>query len=139
MPFAHIPVFVRANSIYVTGLAPVIGNERAWLKAASPALVVHATPGQAGESTSFEFVDSQDKNHSKIIELAHTADAITLKAPALSAPVEVEVYCSATPTATLHGQNAAMAYDPGTHLASVSIPAGDPVDLQLRLVPPVSP
>ncbi len=132
-PFDQIPVFIRANSIYLTGLMPLLGNEKIWLKSASePGLVIHATPGGSGDSTSFEFVDIRDQNRSKIITLAQTADAVTLKAPALSTPAAVELYFSAAPQAKLNGREVAAAYNPATHLASIPVPAGEPVDLQVQ-------
>ncbi|HTQ30009.1 MAG TPA: TIM-barrel domain-containing protein [Opitutaceae bacterium] len=130
-PFDRIPVFVRANSIFVTGVTPLIGNEKNWLKSAAP-LVIHAAPGEAGESASFEFVDAQDQNRSKTVELTRTADAVVLKVPALSAPVTVELYADAAPQAKLNGRDVAMAYAAAAHAARVSLPAGTAVDLEVR-------
>src|SRR5581483_8795609 len=130
-PFDRIPVFVRANSIYLTGLAPLIGNEKHWVGSATP-LVIHATPGEAGESTRFEFVDVQDQNRSKVIELARTGEAITLRAPALSVPATVDLYGDAAPSAKLNGSEVTVAYDSASHATRISIPAGTAIDLQVQ-------
>ncbi len=134
-PYEHIPVFVRDNSIYVTGTAPLIGNERAWLKGTPSSLVVHAAAGQAGESTNFEFVDSQDKNQSKAIGLASTANEVAITAPALAVDAVVDVHCGrAVLAATLNGQKTPVTYDAATRTARVTVAAGTPIVLKLSLL-----
>lgn len=131
-PFERIPVFVRANSLAVTGTVP-IGNQRNWAADAKPALVVHATPGKAGESTQFELVDSFDQNRSKTIELQRLADAIQITAPALGAPGEVLVRCDSAPTATQNGQKVNVTFDAAAHVAHITFAAGEAIALKLSV------
>lgn len=135
-PFERIPVFVRANSLYVTG-APALGNARVWAPAAPPALDLHATPGRPGESARFEFVDLHDHDQSKLIVLERLADALRLTAPALGAGGELVVRSSTAPAAaTLNGRAVSVRYDAASGLARVPFAAGEPIDLRFSFPTP---
>ena len=64
---AHIPVFIKANSIYVTGDI-YKGNDKIWLgnKKGSNILITYV-PGRDGAKTAFSYVDRPDNNHLKEI------------------------------------------------------------------------
>lgn len=100
-PLENIPVFVRGNSIYVTGTVP-IGSGKAWKGAVEPGLTLTATAGGVGERTYFELVDLFDHDVTKKIELERSQDAVTVSAPALGAPAEVLIRCDGVASETLH-------------------------------------
>lgn len=131
VPFDRIPVFVRGNSIYVTG-AMAIGNQRFWSKGTRPELVIHATPGGVGDNVAFEFVDYLDQNQAKTIRLNRTASGIQITAPALSLNGELEVRCDAAAVATLNGRKVRAVYDGIQHQARIAFASGQPLDCRIE-------
>ena len=107
----EIPLFVRANSLLVTGDI-YRGNSRNWLDGEPGALTIHAFPGEIGESTSFTYVDAMDGNTAKTITLTHNADGLAVTGPGFQHPATVVVHLDSGPS---------------THL----VPADEPVRLQL--------
>jgi alpha-glucosidase (family GH31 glycosyl hydrolase) len=88
-PFNHIPVFVRENTIYVTGTIP-IGNRRQW-ESVKPSYIIQATPGRNGDRAEFELIDSLDQNKSKFLQVNVRGAAVRFSMPALGAPGELRV------------------------------------------------
>jgi alpha-glucosidase (family GH31 glycosyl hydrolase) len=111
-PMESIPVFVRGNSLYVTGTVP-LGSGKAWKGAVEPGLAITATAGRVGEHTIFEFVDLFDHDVNKNIELERTQDAVSVSAPALGAPAQVLIRCE------------------GVILGTLRLPAGQPIKLRV--------
>ncbi|MBD5782469.1 glycoside hydrolase family 31 protein [Pelagicoccus sp. NFK12] len=87
----EIPLFVRANSLMVTGDI-YRGNSRNWLEGEANTLVIHAFPGGIGEQTSFTYIDSKDDNKPKTITLTRTDESVKVVAPELTQEVTIEVY-----------------------------------------------
>ncbi len=108
----EIPVFVRANSLFLTGDA-YRGNSRTWLPDASSSLTLHVFPGEPGDTTNFDYVDSEDDNLIKPIALVTTAHGIRLTAPALRSATTVRVYRA-------------------RGVAEQTVPAGQTLDLTLN-------
>jgi len=138
VPIEHNPVFVRGNSVYVTGSVP-IGNGKAWAGNSEPGLTVNGTPGETGDYTSFEFVDSFDHDLSKTIGLERSADAVVLTAPPLGAPAEVRIRCDGASAVTLGGHGVPVAYDGALHAVHLHIPAGEPIQIRLTTGPSTVP
>ncbi|MFT3781473.1 MAG: glycoside hydrolase family 31 protein [Nibricoccus sp.] len=90
-PFNRIPVFVRENSIYVTGNLAV-GNGFRWDGSAKASYVVQVSPGDDGDETSFELIDAAGNGETKLITASVRRGKIRVKIPALSAPVELRVH-----------------------------------------------
>ncbi len=87
----EIPLFVRANSLLVTGDV-YRGNSRNWLDGESGALSIHAFPGEVGQSTQFTYIDTADGDTAKTFTLSHTDDGITLEGPALTHDGQIALY-----------------------------------------------
>ncbi|MCF3650418.1 TIM-barrel domain-containing protein [Synoicihabitans lomoniglobus] len=87
----EIPLFVRANSLLITGNV-YAGNARTWDADSPPRLKIHAFPGEVGESTSFTYIDSADGDAAKVIHLEHDETGISLTAPALDAAVSLKIF-----------------------------------------------
>lgn len=120
-PFDRIPVFVRANSMYITG-GLALGNQEKWKTASSSHLVLHVAPGEVGEKTQFEFIDPADHDRSIVFTLERSAEAVSVTAPPLHSIIEVEVISETAPTATLAGRETPVVYDAATKRARVTIP-----------------
>lgn len=134
--FDQIPVFIRGNSIYITGGA-VPGNQAKWRKESPSTLVVHATPGEVGDKTEFEFIDSADKNHPTPIKLERTAAEVIVSASPLAQSVEVELLSEVAPTAVIQsGEAIGVKYNPADQRARVTIPAHQAIDLHWSIAAP---
>jgi alpha-glucosidase (family GH31 glycosyl hydrolase) len=115
-PMEKIPVFIRGNSIYVTGTVP-LGTGKAWKGAVEPGLAITATAGAVGDRNYFEFVDLFDHDAVKKIALERTPDSVSVSAPALGAPAEVLIRCD------------------GVTLGTASLPAGQPILVRVGTPP----
>ena len=68
LPLNKYPVFIKANSIYVTGNI-FQGNNKIWESNYQKSLSIHVIPGRDGEKTSFSYVDLFDGNKEKEISV----------------------------------------------------------------------
>lgn len=128
-PFDRIPVFVRSNSIYLTG-SPSLGNQTKWKKESPSTLVMHVISGEVGEKTEFEYIDSAHPHHSTVIKLERTGEASIVTAPALGHDLEVELISEKEPTATLEGRPVAVNYNESEKRSRIAITAGQAIDLR---------
>ena len=133
-PFERIPVFVRANSLAVTGVLP-LGNMRDHTNSlVRPSFTVRATPGQPGETAHFDLVDSFDDNRVKTLGLERTADEVRLSIPPLGAAGVLQICCDMAPKAvTFNGHTVPFAHDRTTHIAQIPFTAGEAVELRVAL------
>ena len=87
VPLDTIPVFVKGNSIYISGKI-YQGNSKAWEKniRGKEEIAIHLFPGKANEQASFSYVDYFDNDTEKNMVLNRQAGAgiITFVSPALS-------------------------------------------------------
>ena len=68
LPLNKYPVFVKANSIYVTGNI-YQGSNKIWESNYQKDLSIHVIPGRDGEKTLFSYVDLYDGNKEKEISV----------------------------------------------------------------------
>ena len=68
LPLNKYPVFVKANSIYVTGNI-YQGSNKIWESNYQKDLSIHVIPGRDGEKTLFNYVDLYDGNKEKEISV----------------------------------------------------------------------
>jgi alpha-glucosidase (family GH31 glycosyl hydrolase) len=136
VPFDRIPVYVRENSLYLTGSLPV-GSGRAFdddVSLSGAALALHAFPGPAGTQMSFDYVDTFDGHAPKTIRLSRTGDVVSITSDALGARGVIHVRADAPPvSATLSGTPIEVAYDPATRMAMLSYPAERDLALEMTL------
>jgi alpha-glucosidase (family GH31 glycosyl hydrolase) len=129
-----IPVFLRENSIFLTG--PVYrGNSRLWegdLKG-DEILVVHAFPGQPGDSTSFDYVDRFDGDREKAMRLSRTGNGVVFRSEPLASRSTVEIRCPARPVRMrLNGKSRDVRFDPEGGAVVARVPKGKPIVLELH-------
>ena len=89
---AHLPVFVKENSLFVTGENWLKGNSVIWEKESAPVLIVHAFPGSSNFSDSFEYIDHYDNDNSKIITIEQKGKRIELDIPSLGLEGKVIIH-----------------------------------------------
>ncbi|MDO3384808.1 glycoside hydrolase family 31 protein [Gilvimarinus sp. SDUM040013] len=128
----HIPVFVKAGSIYVTGDV-YRGSAKRWQgELSAPELVIHVTPGQAGQREKFEYVDMHDGDAVKPMLLKSGKASLEFTAPELQHRAHVVVYLEQpAQKATLNGQAVTMESDLPEAGYRFNLPAGKSTQLQL--------
>jgi len=133
-PLDRIPVFVKANAIYVTGDV-YAGNAKRWREAAAAdrSLTIHAVPGAAGQQHTFDYLDYLDDDQEKPIRLTRTSDQIHLTAEALSLGGTIHVKCPEEPTqVTLNGEDVRYQYESTTGILQLSFDQNKAIDLKVR-------
>jgi alpha-glucosidase (family GH31 glycosyl hydrolase) len=135
VPADAIPVYVRENTLYVTGDI-FRGNSRKWegpLKGAGT-IVVHAFPGAAGDSAVFDYVDAFDGQKEKRLTLSRTANVVVFESEPLSSAASVEIRCDSQPaSAFINGRPVRMKYDTSRKMAVFELPSRRDVRLELSV------
>lgn len=131
VPLDRIPVFVRANSIYVTGNIHQ-GSSKVWDKKSEPAVTVHVFPGADGETAAFNYMDYLDQDQIKPIQLAVEGSKTTLKAEPLSTPATLALHCDTAPkSVTLNGKSVKGNYSKKTQKLRVKLEKATPAVLEV--------
>ena len=78
VPMDKIPVFVKSNSIYVTGNI-YQGSDKIWNDNVNEELSIHLFPGVSGEKTTYNYIDLNDSDKEKIISMTNESGKIFLK------------------------------------------------------------
>lgn len=123
----QIPRFVRGNSIYLTGDLPV-GSAQTW-REIEPQLTVHCIPGGVGAGAAFVFVDPLANDMERRIEMTRDGDGISVRAPAMSCAVTVELWLEKTPEKV----NRDYVYDSEKQLLTVTFSSGEAIQLDIRI------
>jgi len=133
VPINHIPVFIRQNSVYITGDI-YRGNSRIWKKEdESRSITIHLYPGQPGSRFTFDYVDilNSDRENPLIMKtgkqgVSFTADAFTLDANIL-------VRCQKAPSAVTLGEtNIPFSYNDKTGAANIQVDKNMPIQLMIQ-------
>lgn len=108
----HIPVFIKSNSLYVTGRM-IDGNSKLWNTGiAANLLNIYAFPGASGETFSFDYVDCSDKNKEKIFVLSRNNKIVEISSPDLVTESVFVIKLETAPAAvTLNGANVRIEWD----------------------------
>lgn len=85
IPLDSIPLFVKENSIYVSGKI-YQGNSKKWEKSlqGNEEITIHLFPGSEFQRALFIYVDYLDSDKEKAMKLKHEAKGILFSSPALS-------------------------------------------------------
>jgi hypothetical protein len=138
IPLYQIPVYIKANSIYVTGQV-YPGNSKRWIANydASKYVVINAFPGSAGQTDTFTYVDYLAADAKKTISLASYAGGVFhVKSPSMTVIDTVKAQMAAAPTSvTLN--NVALtasqyAYMAANQSLAVPVAAGQAIDLWIN-------
>jgi hypothetical protein len=137
----QIPVYVKSNSLYVTGqIYP--GNSRRWIENFDDTrhLVINANPGNTGESTNFTYVDYLASDEKKVISLKTVAgnpdNIIVVQSPAMTVPCTVKVRLNTTPKSVTSNNVTLNAhqyqYKASTKTLSVPVAVKQPINVQVN-------
>lgn len=131
VPAESIPVFVKANSIYLTGQV-FQGSAKAWqgnLKG-NESVTVHLAPGNTGDAAVFQYIDFLDSDKEKLLSLDRESHEIVFKSGAVKALSAIEVICPETPAkVTLNKKRATSEYDENTRLLKIKVQKHEPINL----------
>jgi alpha-glucosidase (family GH31 glycosyl hydrolase) len=98
VPLDEIPVFVKENSIYVTGDI-FRSNSKLWQGelVSNGRVEIHAFPGTANSKTEFTYVDYTDGDKEKTLHLSKEGRTISLNSEPLSVKASILVKCPSAP------------------------------------------
>jgi len=134
VPMDQIPVFVKGNSIYVSGDI-FRGNSRTWQGELDGGgeLNIHAFPGPKNSESEFTYVDLKDGDTEKAMVLSNKGDTIVFTSEPLSVPSTVHVKCTGAPRGIEFNDRLIEAdYDADRGIVKVRVEAGRDVQLRLR-------
>jgi alpha-glucosidase (family GH31 glycosyl hydrolase) len=125
VPLEKIPVFVRQNSIYVTGVV-LQGNSKLWnISKNQPTLSVFAYPGGEGSRTTFDYVDALDANTEKQITLADSGKTIEFTTPPLSTDAALWMRLDLKPSGlTVNGERASIRWEESKSMVEIPLTKG---------------
>ena len=77
VPLDKIPVFIKNNSVYVTGNI-YQGNDKIWNNKPENNFTIHIFPGTAGDKTVYNYIDLNDSNKEKDISMENINGKISI-------------------------------------------------------------
>jgi alpha-glucosidase (family GH31 glycosyl hydrolase) len=139
IPLYQIPVYIKSNSVYVTGqIYP--GNSKRWITNydATRNVVINAFPGVAGETDTFTYVDYLASDAKKVITLeASSGGVVHIKSPAMTVYGTLKVLM-AVPTTNVKLNNFTLtapygySYSDSGHTLMVPFASNEAVDLWIN-------
>ncbi|RPI06178.1 MAG: glycoside hydrolase family 31 protein [Ignavibacteriae bacterium] len=132
-PLERIPVFIKMNSMYVTGMM-LTGNSKLWNnKQNKKELNLFVYPGASGKNATFEYVDYYDMNKEKTFILESKERTVDISLPALSTDVLVSVRIEKKPVSvTINGKKVDFSWDP--HLKKAVLRIGKNVSRTITVL-----
>lgn len=128
-----IPVFVKENSIYVTGNI-FEGSSKNWkddLKG-NEEITIHLFPGESVDRTSFSYIDYFDDDKEKEINMISFDEKVELKSESLMTKTVIEIKCVAKPGKILLNSNPVdFEFDEVNKIAEVHLEKNTPVHLEV--------
>jgi alpha-glucosidase (family GH31 glycosyl hydrolase) len=135
IPLQKIPVFIKENSIYVTGDI-FRGNSKKWQKelAGNEKVKIHLYPGQTGTNTDFCYVDYLANDSIKKMTLSSQKDIISFTSDALNIECGIEAKCMTKPKKVLlNDDEIIFNYDSKNKIVNVKIDKNTSVNLEIVL------
>jgi alpha-glucosidase (family GH31 glycosyl hydrolase) len=143
VPLYQIPVYIKANSVYVTGQV-YPGISKRWVSNFDNTrnVTINVFPGNAGENAGFTYVDYLAQDAQKAISLSVTAgtpNIVRVQSPSMTVPGKVSVHLNAAPTMVYLNsvllQGSQYTYTAATQNLDVSFAAGQSIDLLINGTP----
>jgi alpha-glucosidase (family GH31 glycosyl hydrolase) len=133
VPLTQTPVFIKGNSIFVTGNV-YQGNSRIWENSerAVPKVVIHVFPGQVNDQTTFEYVDYLNEDKETLMKLERHAGVVVFSSGPLGTPSTIELKCTQKPSSMfLNKMPVSFKYDETRKMASITIEKNIAIDLKI--------
>jgi alpha-glucosidase (family GH31 glycosyl hydrolase) len=132
-PLDRIPVFVKKNSIYVSGDV-YQGNSKIWNGnlTGNENITIHLFPGEVSEETDFAYVDFLDNDKEKEMLLLHEQGKIVFTSPLISISPKVAVKCFKKPNKILlNGKSVEFNFNKNTTIAEINCPKGVAIKIEI--------
>ena len=114
-----IPVFVKCNSIYVTGNI-YLGSDKIWNK--NTELSIHIFPGNPGEKTIYNYVDLNDSDKEKSISLENENGKIVIQIEHLKLNSKLLIKSEIKPSSvSLDGSKVKINWDKDTRIIETEL------------------
>lgn len=133
IPLNEMPVFVKENSIYVTGEI-FRGSSRIWRGdlGCDARVEIHAFTGTTNASSEFTYVDYADGDKEKEMRLSKEGRTVSFNCAPLAVQATLALRGSGKPQRILlNNQAVAADFDAKTQIAKIQVPANHPIQLQL--------
>ena len=130
----NIPVFIRENSIYVTGDI-YRGNSKIWMdkEKGNGSLTIHLYPGPDGTGTSFTYVDYLSNDTPVMMVLENQNDVFSFKSEALGIDGIIEIKCRNKPRKVLlNGYDTDYVFDPVKKIAAIVVGENTAISLVIQ-------
>jgi alpha-glucosidase (family GH31 glycosyl hydrolase) len=121
----HIPVFIKTNSLYITGRM-IDGNSKLWNTGTTDRkLNIYAFPGEPGETFTFDYVDYKDNNTEKKFVLSSTNKKVEINSPNLITESVFIIKLDVAPASiTLNDENVRIDWDNAFNTVTVMCKKG---------------
>ena len=133
VPLDSTPIFLKANSIYLTGDI-FRGNSRIWQGdlSGNESITIHLTPGESGEQTTFDYVDYLDDDSEKMMKLSNQDGKIGFTCDPILSQVRIEVRATQRPTKVLlNGSVTDFIFDESRSIIQIDIAKNTPIKLEI--------
>ena len=128
----NIPVFIKGNSIFVTGNI-FQGSSRNWENDlnGNEEITIHLFPGNPGDKTSFSYIDYLDNNKEKEMDMIFHGE-VQFTSESLMTKTVIEIKCNAKPKKILLNNNPVdFAFDEVKNIAKVHLEKNVPINLKI--------
>jgi alpha-glucosidase (family GH31 glycosyl hydrolase) len=133
VPIQEIPVFIKENSIYITGDI-FRGNSKIWKEDVSvnEMITIHLYPGQEGTNTSFDYIDYLDKDNLKKMILQTQTGQIQFTSDALNIDCKIKIKCQKKPDKVLvNNEITAYEFDSDRNMIYINIKKDKSINLEI--------
>ena len=135
VPLDFIPVFVKGNSIYVTGDI-FRGNSKIWKGEFNDDenLTIHIFPTDKTTQTKFIYIDYLDGDKMKELVMERKAELVKFTSPALTVDTKLIIRWDSRPNSIkFNGTSVKFEYDKGEKLAVLEIPKNEKIMVLVEL------
>lgn len=132
-PLEFIPVFIKANSIYITGDV-YRGNSKVWKGDlnSDEEITIHLFPGSTHDRTTFMYVDYFDQDKEKSMVLEHQPGQIIFQSEPVMTRSCIELKCTAKPDQVmLNEESIEYHFNQKNKMIKVSIGKNNAINLKI--------
>lgn len=133
VPLDATPIFLKANSIYLTGDI-FRGNSKIWQGdlTGNESITIHLTPGESGEQTTFNYVDYLDNDSEKTMKLTNQRGKIRFTSEPILSQVRIEIrVVKRTAKVLLNDSAANYIFEESRSIIQIDIEKNTPIKLEI--------
>jgi len=133
VPLEATPIFLKANSIYLTGDI-FRGNSKIWQGelTGNESITIHLTPGESGEQTTFDYVDYLDNDSEKTMRLSNQSCKIEFACEPIMSQVRIEIRATKRPAKVLINDSTTdFIFDENRSIIQIDIEKNTPIKLEI--------